>query len=131
LTGLGHDVVAVELSGATRTEGERPTPSTGLRRVADQLPSLSATYRMGLTFDVILISDVWRHVAPVERQRAMRKLLGLLRSGGSLVLVTCSGPTEADGTTHPVSVEEVERVGARFSGDAARQCAPRCGKRPI
>src|ERR1700722_16530835 len=67
LTRLGHDVVAVEPSAAMRAEGERLHSDNGLRWLADRLPSLSATQRLGLTFDVILLSGVWQHVAAADR----------------------------------------------------------------
>ena len=110
LTGRGHDVVAVEPSAVRHSDDTRPHLNDGIRWVADQLPSLPATYRMGLAFDVILLSDVWRRVAPGDRQRAMRKLLGLLRPGGLLALTFRRGSTEVDGAMHPVSAEELERL---------------------
>ena len=107
LARLGHDVVAVEPSAAMRAEGERRHPDNGLRWLADRLPSLSATQRLGLTFDLILLSGVWQHVAPDERPRAMRKLLGLLKPGGVLVLTLRHGPAATERLMHAVSVEEI------------------------
>jgi 2-polyprenyl-3-methyl-5-hydroxy-6-metoxy-1,4-benzoquinol methylase len=64
LAQLGHDVVAVEPSAAMRAEGERLHPESRLRWLADSLPALSLTQRLGLAYDVILLSGVWQHVAP-------------------------------------------------------------------
>lgn len=110
LARLGHDVVAVEPSAAMRAEGERRHACTGVRWVADQLPALPATHRLGLAFDLILLSGVWQHVAPGERERALRKLLGLLRPGGVLALTLRHGPAEPERGMHPVSQAEVERL---------------------
>ncbi len=108
LARLGHDVVAVEPSAAMRAEGGRRHAGAGVRWVADAVPGLAATHRLGFAFDVILLSGVWQHVAPSERARAMRKLLGLLRPGGVLALTLRHGPSEPGRTLHPASPSEVE-----------------------
>ena len=115
LAGLGHDVVAAEPSPALRAEAVRRHPDAGVRWVADQLPALPATLRLGLAFDVILLSAVWQHVAPAERPRALRKLLGLLRPGGLLTLTLRQGPAEAGRGMYPVSLVELEGL-ARAHG---------------
>jgi len=108
LARLGHDVVAVEPSAAMRAEGERRQAGVGVRWVVDAMPALAATHRLGLAFDVILLSGVWQHVAPSERARVIRKLLGLLRPGGVLALTLRHGPSGPGPTMHPVSSAEVE-----------------------
>lgn len=123
LTGLGHDVVAVEPSAAMRAEGQRHRPDAGLRWIEDRLPALPATHRLGLAFDAILLSGVWQHVAPGERARAMRKLLGLLRPGGVLALALRDGPAETGRTTHPVSPDEVDRLAREHGSAVVRQVA--------
>ncbi len=115
LTRLGHDVVAVEPSPALRAEAVRRHPGAGVRWVADRLPALPATLRLGLAFDAILVSAVWQHVPPAERPRALRKLLGLLRPGGLLALTLREGPAEAERGMHPVSLAELEGL-ARAQG---------------
>jgi SAM-dependent methyltransferase len=120
LTGLGHDVVAAEPSAAMRAEGERRHPGTKVRWVADQLPALPVVHRLGLTFDLILLSGVWQHVVPGERERAMRKLLGLLRPGGVIALTLRQGPAEVERAMHPVSLAEVERLARGYGALVAR-----------
>ncbi len=120
LARLGHDVVAVEPSAAMRAEGERRHADTGVRWVADQLPALPVTHRLGLAFDLILLSGVWQHVAPGERERSFRKLLGLLRPGGVLALTLRHGPAEAERGMHPVSLAEVERLARGHGALVAR-----------
>jgi SAM-dependent methyltransferase len=115
LAGLGHDVIAAEPSAAMRAEGLRRHPDAGLRWVDDRLPALSATYRLGLSFDLILLSAVWQHVLPAERARALRKLLGLLKPGGMLALTLRHGPADAERAMHPVSLAELEHL-ARDAG---------------
>jgi SAM-dependent methyltransferase len=120
LARLGHDVVAVEPSAAMRAEGERLHPESGLRWLADCLPSLSLTQRLGLTYDAILLSAVWQHVAPDDRRRSMRKLLGLLKPGGVLILTLRQGPAAAERAMHAVSEEEVEGLARGHGALVAR-----------
>lgn len=120
LAGLGHDVVAVEPSAALRVEAERRHPGAAVRWMADRLPGLPAVHRLGLAFDLILLSGVWQHVAPGERARALRKLLGLLRPGGVLVLTLRRGTAEAERGMHPVSLAEVEQLARGHGAVVAR-----------
>ena len=121
LAGLGHDVVAVEPAAAMRAEGQRRHADVGLRWIEDSLPALPATHRLGLAFDVILLSGVWQHVAPGNRARAMRKLLGLLRPGGVLALTLRHDPVEAERGMHPVSPDEVQYLGREHGAVVVRQ----------
>jgi SAM-dependent methyltransferase len=65
--GLGYDVVAVEPAAAMRAQAARLHPDQRIRWIDDRLPALTATHRLGLTFDLILLSAVWMHLAPADR----------------------------------------------------------------
>lgn len=121
LTQMGHHVVAVEPAAAMRGEGQRRHADAGLRWIEDSLTALPATHRLGLAFDVVLLSGVWQHVAPGGRAGALRKLLGLLRPGGLLALTLRSGPAEAERGMHTVSPEEVDRLGRQHGAIVVRQ----------
>ena len=43
---------------------------------------LDKVIRLGLSFDLILLSAVWMHIPPADRTRAFRKLVTLLKPGG-------------------------------------------------
>lgn len=88
LAGKGHSVIAVEPSSGMRYQAEARHAGAGITWIEDQLPALASTYRRGLAF--ILLSGVWHH-ALTERERAMRKLLGL-RAGGILAVSLRHGP---------------------------------------
>jgi SAM-dependent methyltransferase len=81
LASQGHQVVVVEPSGATRRQGQILHPDDRLRWLDDRLPTLTATLRLGLAAEVILLSGVWQHVAPTDRPCAFRKLVTLLHRG--------------------------------------------------
>ncbi len=108
--GLGHDVVAVEPAAALRLEATRLHPGPRIRWLDDRLPDLATTMRLGLSFDLILLSAVWMHLAPADRPRALRKLVTLLKPGGLLVMTLRHGPAEAERGMHPVSLAELEEL---------------------
>ncbi len=95
LASRGLEVVAVEPSAAMHAEGLRLHPSPSIRWVVDTLPGLDRVIRLGLSFDLILLSAVWMHIAPADRTRAFRKLITLLKPGGRLV-ITLSGVSTTD-----------------------------------
>ena len=105
----GYDVVAVEPSEGMRAEATRLHPLARIRWLPDSLPGLTTIGRLGLAAHVVLLSAVWQHVASVDRPRAFRKLVGLLRSGGLLVMTLRHGPDDGRGG-HAVSLEEVEAL---------------------
>lgn len=49
---------------------------------------LAGVLRSGLSFDLVLASAVWQHVAPGQRARAFRKLASVLKPGGLLALTS-------------------------------------------
>ena len=120
MAGMGHDVVAVEPASALRTEAARRHSGAAVRWVADQLPALPATLRLGLAFDLILLSGVWQHVLPADRARALRKLLGLLRPGGVLAITLRHGPFEPGRGMHPVSLAELEALARQLGAVVVR-----------
>jgi SAM-dependent methyltransferase len=94
LASLGYEVLAVEPSAAMRAEATWRHPQKNLRWLDDRLPEMSGPIRAGLSADAILLSAVWMHVRPADRQRAFRKLVSLLRPGGLLAVTLRDGPEE-------------------------------------
>jgi hypothetical protein len=107
----GHDVIAVEPAKSMRAEGQRRHADPHIRWVDDELPQLSMLSRLGISFDLVMLTAVWQHVAPADRERAFRKIVALMKSGGLLAMSLRLGPAPADRGMHPVSLEEVERLG--------------------
>lgn len=62
-----------------------------------RLPGLSRVHELGLTFDLILLSAVWQHIAPNDRQRAFRKMTALLKPGGLMLMTLRQGPAPMTG----------------------------------
>ncbi len=76
----------------------------------DSLPDFQVTQRLGLSFDVILLSAVWMHLPPAERPRAFRKLITLLKPGGLLALTLRLGPAPPERAMFEVSEHEIETL---------------------
>src|SRR5688572_27986855 len=62
LASLGYEVVAAEPAAGMRLEAQRRHPDPRIRWLDDRLPDLSGVHRLGIAFDLILLSAVWMHV---------------------------------------------------------------------
>lgn len=114
LKSLGFEVVAAEPAASLRNWGAQRS-GDGIRWVDDRLPGLDHVHRLSLSFDLIILSAVWQHVAPRDRARAFRKLVTLMRPGGVIALTLRSGPAPSDRPMHPTSSSEIEAL-ARSHG---------------
>ena len=121
LASKGYDVVAVEPSPRMRVLARERHAVPPIRWLADALPALPRTFKTGLSFDLILLSAVWMHVAPTDRPRAFRKLINLLKPGGLLALTLRHGPSEPGRAMHPVSETEIRTL-ARDHGALVERC---------
>jgi SAM-dependent methyltransferase len=115
LAAKGIEVVAVDPSRGMLAEARRLHGFSSIRWISDSLPGLDKVFRLGLAFDLILLSAVWMHVAPTERMRAFRKLVMLLKPGGCMALTLRHGPSEPGRDFHDVSSAEIEHL-ARAHG---------------
>ncbi len=115
LAAQGHEVVAVEPSETMRSAAQSLHSDPRITWLDDRLPGLDKVLRLGIAFDVILLSAVWMNVAAADRARALRKLLTLLKPGGIVAITLRQGPVDPSRQMYPVSVEEVERF-ARAQG---------------
>ncbi|MGM0558730.1 MAG: methyltransferase domain-containing protein, partial [Myxococcota bacterium] len=82
----GHQVVAVEPSVEMRKRGRELHQDARIRWIDDSLPGLEKVENLGEKYDLILLSAVWMHVPPGQRERAMRKLASRLLPGGKLAI---------------------------------------------
>ena len=115
LTSLGYEVVAAEPAAGMRAQAQTRHPDPRIRWIDDRLPDLNAVHRLGLAFDLILLSAVWMHVPPPSRVRAFRKLVTLLKPGGMLLISLREGPFDPDRPMWPAPAGEIEGL-ARAHG---------------
>ncbi len=133
LAAMGYEVVAVEPSASMLREGSTRHSDARIRWLDDRLPTLDATLRTGLAFDLILLSGVWQHVAPGDRPRAFRKLVRLLNPGGVLAITLRMGAADPERAMHEVSRPEIESL-ARGHGAFVESCVEsedRLGRRDV
>lgn len=123
LASLGYAVVAVEPAAGMRSEGQRLHPDSGIRWLDDRLPDLGEVLRLGLAFDLVLLSAVWMHVPPPARTRAFRKVATLLKPGGTLLItLRDDGRGDAERPMWPAPAGEIEAL-ARVHGLAVLRLA--------
>lgn len=114
LAAHGYDVVAVEPSDAMLAQARRLHASNRIHWLSDSLPDLARVRRLGLHFDLILLSAVWMHVPPASRQRALRKLATLLAPRGRIAISLRLGAPDGERAMHAVSLEELSRLALQF-----------------
>jgi len=114
LASRGYDVIAVEPSDAMRARAMALHKSTRITWLADSLPDLAQVRRLGLTFDLILLSAVWMHVPPASRERALRKLATLLAPNGRIAISLRIGAAAPDRMMYEVSRHELSNLAQQF-----------------
>ncbi len=127
----GYEVVAVDPSMTMLAEAQQRHPTPRITWIRDCLPSLDRVVGRSLSYDVILLNAVWMHVHPNERQRAFRKLIGLLKPGGLIIFALRVGGNDADDDMHPSSAAEIESLARRHGAMAlSRNTTPDSFGRP-
>ena len=116
-----------------RKEAKRRHPKSKVQWINDRLPDLGSVSRQE-PFDLILLSAVWMHVAKSERKRAFRKIVNLLKPGGTLAVTLRHGPHDPERGFREVSVEGLEDLArdhgavVAYQGES-RDCQGRKGSR--
>lgn len=111
LAGQGYDVLAVEPVEELRNLA---SPDAGLTWLADHLPGLSLLRRED-PFDLLLLTGVWHHVTPADRQQAMESLAAVLKPGGSVIMNLRHGRTDEARGLFAVDADETMQT-ARAAG---------------
>jgi hypothetical protein len=84
-------------------------PVAGISSIEDRLPALAEIHRQSLAFDVIVVGPSWTELAELDRERALRKLVTLLRAGGMLSLQVGSHSADRISKT-----QEIERLALTY-----------------
>ena len=103
----GWHVIAVDCSADMLSEAQSRHPNTGIQWVHDALPTLDTIKGEHERFTFILCSAVWMHLAPAERETAMRTMSELLDNGGKAVITLRHPP---DPTRHMFDVSAAETI---------------------
>jgi SAM-dependent methyltransferase len=106
LAAQGHQVVAVEPTGALREYGLRHHVSPLVEWVNDALPQLGRVAQRKHEFGLVMLTAVWMHLDEHERRVAMPVVASLLAPEGVLVMALRHGPVPAGRIMFAVSAEE-------------------------
>lgn len=116
LASKGWQVTAVEPAEALRRAAQSreavQDTEPAIEWVDDQLPHLAKVRAGNPTFDLILLSAVWMHIAPQSRRVALAALVSLLADAGLMVITLRFGPTDPLRPMYPVSADEVQALAA-------------------
>lgn len=115
LAGKGYRVVAVEPSAAMQEIGKRLHANAKIDWQFDNLPKLDIIRASGETFDLIILSAVWMHLAPEQWRNALESLSSLLKPNGIIYLTLRIGPEEKERGIYAVSAEKVIQLAASLS----------------
>lgn len=107
--------MAIEPTDALRQRAQKLHPSPRIQWLDDRLPALESVHDLDYQFDIILLSAVWMHVPPSNRERAFRKLTQLLKPGGHLVITLRSDPPDDGRTTYKTSIGELRELSRSFA----------------
>jgi len=120
LAAQGHRVTACEPVAAFRDAAAARYAELGIRWLADRLPMLDATRKLGESFDFVLLSGVWQHVEVDDRHAAMGTLATLMAPGARLIMSVRHGPGAPGrpvyGVTDDETIALAERHGLALGG---------------
>ena len=81
--------------------------------IDDSLPDLDRVHARGERYDVVMLTAVWMHLDPGQRERAMARVAPLVRPGGLMALSLRHGPVPAGRRMFDVSAEETCELAGR------------------
>lgn len=102
----GHRVLAVEPTDRLRDSAKAIHPSPLIEWVADSLPDLQKLISLGQSFDLVLLTAVWMHLAQQERHKAMPNVAALLKADGVLLMSLRHGSVPENRRMFQVSAYE-------------------------
>ncbi len=111
LSALGYQVDAVEPTAAMREQALLHHPQAQVNWIDDGLPALAQVIRTARQYDLILLTAVWMHLLPGEREQAMRNCACLLAAAGVLSLSLRHGPVPPERHMFDVPDDETLALG--------------------
>lgn len=108
----GHQVLAVEPVAAFREAGQRLHLSPTIQWLDDSLPRLPRVVPPDEGFDLVLVSAVWNHLTPTERDAAMARFATLVAVERQLIISIRHGPRPANRRMFDVSADETIKLAA-------------------
>lgn len=113
LAARGHRVVAAEPLDEFRLAAQRLHAGAAIEWIADGLPHLERLSDRADAFDIVMLTAVWMHLEPADRERAMPHLARLLRPGGVAIFSLRHGPVPAGRRMFDIRADETSALAAR------------------
>jgi SAM-dependent methyltransferase len=102
----GHAVTAVEPADVLRSVGIQRRAHLPIAWLDDALPELAGLGGKEGGFDLVLALFMWMHLDPLERRRAMQRIVELLGPGGIFAVTLRHGPFPDNRLRFELSAEE-------------------------
>ena len=110
----GLYVTAVEPAAKMLEAAQSEHNHTNITWLNDSLPELQSVFKLQIKYDFILLSAVWMHIAPTQRERALRKLSSLLKPNGKIVVTLRHGECHDSRVMYEVSADEISQQASKF-----------------
>ena len=124
LVSRGFEVWAIEPSKVMRQMAQRLHTEAAITWLDDHLPELehtrAAASKHKVSFNFILMSAVWMHLAPKYRATAFKHLMGMLAAGGILAVTLRCGPAPAEREMYEVTEEEIRQLSTMYGATVLR-----------
>lgn len=114
LAELEHEVFAVEPTKAFLEKAKMMFDSPKIKWINDALPNLKSLRGYENTFDFILASSVWHHIDPIEQEKAMNRVSGLLSDNGIFAVSLRHGPAGVGTHIHPTNGIQTIAIAKKF-----------------
>lgn len=101
----GYQVTAVEPSYKMLTLAQKKNNHKNITWINDCLPNLFALNNN--TYDFILMSAVWMHIPPDERETSIKRISDLLKTGKHLAVTLRIGTPDTKRIMYPISIQEL------------------------
>jgi SAM-dependent methyltransferase len=121
LAARGFYVFAVEPAAALLNLAQCAYTTANIRWFKDQLPQLAAIPQ-SQTFDLILLSAVWMHLAPQERAASWPQLIKHLRSDGLLVFTLRVGEFIDGRIGYTVDLQQLNKFAHEYGLTLVKSC---------
>ena len=110
---LGHVVTAVEPSSKILSIAKIIHSDLDICWIRDSLPNLRKISPDN-QYDLIVVSAVWMHVHPLDREKSFKKLMELLSENGTIYLTLRLGKPMPSRSIFKVSLEETQKLANKF-----------------
>jgi SAM-dependent methyltransferase len=117
LTGVDNQqalVIAVEPAKGLAQIGKQTTQGLNVIWVDDLLPELVNVNALQHQYHLVLLSAVWMHLAPFQRNQALASLSALMADNGLLVITLRHGECDDERVMYPVSAAEVTQLAQNY-----------------